>query len=99
MKFRIPINMVASLENWSKTTWAVVGFFLIAVVGLLDFLTGYEISFSLFYLIPISLVVWFAGRRLGVTASIVGAMVELMADILSGVHYSQPAFFFVEYCD
>ena len=93
MKARIPITVIASLENWSKPTWAMIGFFLIAVVGFLDFLTGYEISFSLFYLIPISLVVWFAGRRLGITASIVGAMIELMADILSGVRYSQPAFF------
>lgn len=71
-----------------------IGFFLIVVLGLLDFLTGYEASFSLFYLLPISLVVWFVGKRLGITASIVSATVWLIADFLSGHHYSHAIIYF-----
>jgi diguanylate cyclase (GGDEF)-like protein len=82
------VNTIARLENWSKPFWAMIGFILITVLGILDFLTGYEFSFSLFYLLPISLVGWFAGKRLGIAASTVSATVWLIADILSGQYYS-----------
>ena len=87
------MNAIASLESRSKSFWAMIGVVLIALVGLLDFKTGYELSFSLFYLLPISLVVWFGGKRLGVTASIVSALVGLSTDVLSGNHYSQPVIY------
>ena len=87
------MNAIASLESRSKSYWAMMGVILLALVGLLDYRTGYEISFSLFYLLPISLVVWFGGKRLGVTVSIIAAFVELNIDVLSGNHYSQPAFY------
>jgi diguanylate cyclase (GGDEF)-like protein len=88
------MNTLEHLENWSKFIWGIVGFILIAGVGIIDFLTGYEISFSLFYLIPISLVVWFAGKRVGIIASFLSAIVWLMADVLSGNHYSHDIIFF-----
>lgn len=39
------------------------------------------------------MVVWFGGKRLGVTASIVSALIELSIDVLSGNHYLQPVIF------
>jgi diguanylate cyclase (GGDEF)-like protein len=81
-------------EKWSKPIWVMMGFILIVGLGLLDFITGYEISFSLFYLLPISLVVWFAGKRFGIAASIVSAAVWLLADVLSGNHYSHAIIYF-----
>jgi diguanylate cyclase (GGDEF)-like protein len=81
------------LESWSKSFWMLTGFTLIVGLGLLDFLTGYEFSFSLFYLLPISLVVWFAGRQLGLAASTASAVAWLLADILSGNHYSSPVIY------
>lgn len=82
------MSILERLEKWSKSFWVMIGFILIVGLGLLDFLTGYEVSFSLFYLLPISLVVWFAGMRLGVAASIFSSTVWLIADVLSGNHYS-----------
>ena len=35
----------------------------VALVGLLDFIAGYEISFSLFYFGPVALAAWYADRR------------------------------------
>jgi diguanylate cyclase (GGDEF)-like protein len=81
-------------EKWSKPIWVMMGFILIVGLGLLDFITGYELSFSLFYLLPISLVVWFAGKRFGIAASIVSAAVWLLADVLSGNHYSHAIIYF-----
>jgi len=58
-----------------------------------DFLTDYEIAFSLFYLVPISLVTWFAGKQLGVAAAIASALAWYIADVASG-HLATP---FVHY--
>jgi diguanylate cyclase (GGDEF)-like protein len=82
------MNIMEYLENRTKSFWIIVGFVLIIGLGILDYLTGYEFSFSLFYLLPISLVVWFAGKRFGVMASIISALIWLSADYLSGQHYS-----------
>jgi len=37
----------------------------LGVVGLLDYLTGYQLSFSVFYLVPVSLAAWRIGRTAG----------------------------------
>jgi len=36
----------------------------VAAVGTIDFVTGYELSVSVFYTIPIGIGAWYAGRRL-----------------------------------
>ena len=48
---------------------------LTAAVGLLDYVMGWEISFSLFYLAPVAAAAWFAGRRTGVVFSACCALV------------------------
>lgn len=71
--------------------WAVCGLLLVLFVGFMDYITGYELSFSLFYLAPVMLVTWFAGRRLGVGISILSAIAWFGADYLSGNRYSIPS--------
>jgi diguanylate cyclase (GGDEF)-like protein len=88
------MNIIANPEKHGKPFWAITGLVLIAGIGCVDYLTGYEIAFSLFYLIPIFLVTWFAGRSLGVAASIMGAIVWLAADLASGHPYSSPAIYY-----
>ncbi|MEO5702504.1 MAG: diguanylate cyclase [Gammaproteobacteria bacterium] len=90
---KVKMKIIASLEKLSRPFWAIVGFALIGVVGLIDFLTGYEIASSLFYLIPIALITWFGGTRLGVAASIASALAWYIADIAAG----NPASPFVHY--
>ena len=66
------------------------GLALIGLLGVIDFLTGSELSFSVFYLIPVSVVAWLAGRQAGIAMSLVGAATWLGADMLLGVRYSHP---------
>lgn len=66
------------------------GVALTGVIGIADFLTGYEIGFSLFYVLPISMVTWITSRRLGVVTSTVGALIWLWADVSTGHPYSHP---------
>lgn len=80
--------MISRFKKRSRLFWAITGFTLIAGVGSVDFLTGYEFSFSLFYLLPISLTTWYVGIRLGFATSVVSAFVWLTADVYSGHLYS-----------
>ena len=82
------MNFLASLEKRSKLFVIAVGFALIGAIGILDLLTGYEFVFSLFYLLPISLVTWFTGRRLGIVASLVSTLVWLISDVAAENPYT-----------
>ncbi len=84
------MDFLASLEKQGKLFWIVVGFALIGCVGTLDSLTDHEFSFSLFYLIPISLLTWLTGRRLGILASFASALVWLITELTPGNSYSHP---------
>lgn len=61
---------------------------LLAFVGTLDHLTGYELSFSIFYLLPIVLVAWYTPQWIGYSFCGLSAMVWLFVDNISGHTYS-----------
>ena len=84
------LSLLSRVEGWNKAFWAATAIALIAVIGLLDYLTGTEFAFSLFYVLPISMLVWFGGRRLGTLGSFLAALVWLLAEIGAGQRYSQP---------
>ena len=56
----------------------------IIVIGFLDFITGVELSFSLFYLLPISIVTWFLGKKLGILFSFFSVIIWQIVNIISG---------------
>lgn len=62
--------------------------FAAALIGLLDFLTGHEISFSIFYLTPIAVAAWYTGRFAGYLMCVFAAALWLMIDAVSGPNYS-----------
>jgi diguanylate cyclase (GGDEF)-like protein len=62
---------------------------LIFVLAAMDYATGYELSFSIFYLMPIAFATWYAGRQQGYLLSVVSAIVWLIVDITAGHPYSR----------
>jgi diguanylate cyclase (GGDEF)-like protein len=84
------MELLANFEKQSTFFRIVAGFSLIGAIGIVDFLSGYELAFSLFYVIPISLLTWYTSRSLGIVASLASALVWLGADITSGHPYSHP---------
>lgn len=62
----------------------------VGLLGTLDALSGAEVSFSIFYLLPISLVTMRGGTAEGLATAGVSAAVWLFADIAGGAHYSSP---------
>lgn len=83
-------NLLGSLKSKSYSFWLITGFICVALVGAADYLTGREIAFSLFYLLPIFLVTWYAGRIFGLIISIVSAVTWFIADTLAGQAYASP---------
>lgn len=70
--------------------WSVFSLGLVAVIllGLLQFLTGSELSFSFFYLFPIAFVGWHAGARWAGALAVAGALASVIADKAAGLPYS-----------
>jgi diguanylate cyclase (GGDEF)-like protein len=76
------------LDHESKGFLILVAILLDVLIGLLDHFTGYEIAFSIFYLIPVFLVSRCKGRTEGVVICFVCAVTWLAADLGAGHEYS-----------
>ncbi len=67
--------------------------FYIAVIFLfmvLDIITGPDLSFLVFYLLPILMAAWFSGRRIAYVVTVAGAAAWIYADVVSHTTYSHP---------
>ncbi len=84
------MNVMTFLEKRSKPFWFWVASVTVILLGLIDYYTGYELSFSLFYLAPIFLATWFMSKRVGLLFSVISAVTWIAADYLSGNRYSHP---------
>jgi diguanylate cyclase (GGDEF)-like protein len=62
---------------------------MVAVIGYIDHLTGVEISFSIFYLLPVAFAFWQGGLWPGVATAVAGAAAWLVADLSAGHQYSR----------
>ena len=63
--------------------WTVAAFAAIVVVGVVDYLTGPEITFSPFYLVPVAIAAWLRGTSVAALASAFAAIAWLMAEYAS----------------
>ncbi len=76
------------LNQQSQDVLLVIALALMLILGVIDYATGYELSFALFYLIPVSLAAWFAGREAGFLVSIASAATWYLANSLAGESFS-----------
>lgn len=68
----------------------VISLSLTALLGVGDYLTGPEISFSIFYVLPIAIAAWFGSRSTGILIAVAVAVTLNLAEMLSGVQHSHP---------
>jgi diguanylate cyclase (GGDEF)-like protein len=83
-----------ALEEQSLLFWIIADIALVGLLGMVDYFTGNDYSFSLFYLIPIALITWYTNQTLGVIISILSATTWMIADIAAGQAYLQPIIYF-----
>jgi diguanylate cyclase (GGDEF)-like protein len=68
-----------------------ISIILVALIAIVDYLTGDEISFSIFYVVPIIIMAWYLGRIAGIVTSFVSAAAWYAADAATGHVYSNIA--------
>lgn len=76
------------LERQSQLTLLLLSLQVMLLIGLSDYLTGVEISLSLFYLLPISIAAWGIGRQAGILVSLLSVFAWRISNQLAGEHFS-----------
>ncbi|MDD5282265.1 MAG: HAMP domain-containing sensor histidine kinase [Candidatus Omnitrophica bacterium] len=56
---------------------------LVCFIGFLDYITGWELQFFIFYLLPIGIIVWFGGLFLGILVSLISIFTWYSIDIFT----------------
>jgi signal transduction histidine kinase len=87
----VMLRWAVYLRGRSKATLTLWSIALVALIGLLDYVTGAELAFSIFYLLPVALAAWFVDRRGGLWVSALAAATWFVADVLAGHVYLHPA--------
>jgi diguanylate cyclase (GGDEF)-like protein len=65
---------------------------IIALVwGILDYITGFELSFSVFYLLPVAAAAWYIGLEAGVLLSWTSAAIWQISNYFAGEGFTSPA--------
>ena len=83
-------SLLNFLERQPKAVLWLMAFVYLIALGVIDFYTGFEISFSFFYLGPVALAAWTIGRASGIILSIASAATWLAANLLAGEQLSHP---------
>jgi len=83
-------TVIADLQNlrrvrFSRGSLAIVCFILSCLVGYADYLTGYERSLLLFYLLPISMAAWFGSFVLSLAIALICILAWVLSDLASGI--------------
>ncbi len=60
------------------------------VLGFLDYLSGYELSFSIFYLLPVWIAAWYIGLEAGVLLSWASAAIWQISNYFAGEVFTNP---------
>lgn len=82
----VPKAMSALIEFLKRRTPLFIlglGVVFVGIMGLVDYATGPELLSDLFYLLPVFIVTWFAGRGAGWIISVACAAVWLLNDALT----------------
>jgi signal transduction histidine kinase len=81
---------IKKLEQAPKPLIMATSLLLVAIIGAVDWVTGFELSFSVFYLIPVALAVWLVGDSFGIIVSVLSVAVWVAGDMTAGARYSRP---------
>jgi signal transduction histidine kinase len=88
------MDVIGFFSRKSKLYVTLLGGFLVALLGAINTVVGREVSFSIFYLLPIVFVGWFAGRWQALVISVLSAATWLSVDLtrndFSSFDYSLP---------
>jgi hypothetical protein len=76
------------LEQYHRPLLLLFSVVAVVLIGWARFLTGPELTFSFFFLLPIIAITWLLGVRAGILISLFSALSWLVADLLMIEHYT-----------
>src|SRR5260221_2905727 len=82
------VQFLQKLERSSRASLIIAGLLMLALIGVVDYLTGSELLFSVFYLLEVGLASWFVGRGFGLLMSVLSGVVWIGGGLGAGTHYS-----------
>src|ERR1039458_2913060 len=82
------VTWIKRFETWSKPSLMALCLGIVAAVGYVDYLTGYETFFFIFYLLAVFLAVWFVGSSFGWLISALSVTAWISSNIATGERYS-----------
>lgn len=103
---KLPINISNSAAQWRFThptafsnfigIVRVVSLSVLIFIGWLDYITGYEFGFFIFYFIPVAISAWYCGRNDGIFTAIASAVCWYLSDSYTHHPYSSAYFIYWE---
>lgn len=83
------------LDRWGggrrRFLWISLGFALAVFLGVLDYLTGPDLSFLIFYFFPVFIGSWFGGRNAGYSITVLSSFAWLIDEVLSKPPHVHPS--------
>lgn len=84
-------RFASTVERWPRPVALTASFISIPLLGVVDYLSGPALAFSVFYLLPLSIIGWVSSHRfLPQAAGMLAAVTWSMADLYSGGDYTHP---------
>src|SRR5688572_15172282 len=84
-----PAPLIGAPSRWDWLRWMALAAALVMLVAVADYVTGYELSLSILYLLPILLATWTLGFSAGLMCSLVSLLAWLLSDAAMGHEYSR----------
>jgi signal transduction histidine kinase len=79
-----------TIGQWPRSLVLALCGLLILGTGLVDYVTGMEVSVTVIYLLPVALGTWVLSRRTGLLLAVASVLVWLIVEHIQAVSYSHP---------
>lgn len=83
-----PSGLARVRAEWPRAALVVLSLAFLAVVGTIDYLTGFNLSFTVFYLLDIGFSAWLIGRGFALAIAALSIVIWIAGDWAAGARYS-----------
>ena len=88
------IKLIDYLSRQPKPVLLAIGIIFVILIGYVNHMAGVEMSASILYLIPVSMVSWCLGRREGTLIALTSSVSWYVAEWYAGRDYSHPILYY-----
>lgn len=83
------VKFLGYFNKQDKSFFIILGILLSILIGIIDYVT-LDFFVLEFYVLPVAVAVWFAGRNTGIFIAFVSSISEVILDIITSPHHAHP---------